>query len=219
MLRQWLLLLSRQGLTLAITVLLWSILAAAGSASKRDMPLTSNVNNEGVLSQDPLNPLRGLESGAYLLLQEGIELFEEQTTDSVEKSLEQFQVALQAYEMVGDISYQSLTLMMIGKANQYLEDFENALINYEEALLRARQIENRKIEGIVLLQVASLYYELIEFDKAIALNLASYLIFRDIGEEELMLIPMERITSIDPSIFENFQIWEEEENRKNPSSN
>ncbi|MFM6206778.1 MAG: hypothetical protein ACKPEZ_15420, partial [Planktothrix sp.] len=93
---------------------------AAGRITLRDQSQYSHLNPV-ILAQNSSN------SEADRLLNEGLELFQQGTAESLRAALEKLEAARQLYRAAGDTGKQALTLLVIGRINDSLGEKQQAL--------------------------------------------------------------------------------------------
>lgn len=123
--------------------------------------------------------------------------------DQYERALENFQNALTIFREVGDRPSEGVALGCIGSVYYYLGQYEwarelyqnvpanhqnvlenhrNALENYQNALVISREIGDRVNEGRILVDIASIYRFLGEYERALENFQNALAISREIGD-------------------------------------
>ncbi|MGL4498032.1 MAG: tetratricopeptide repeat protein, partial [Planktothrix sp.] len=114
-----------------------------------------------LIAQNSSNP------EADKLLQEGYQLFQQGTAESLRAALEKLEAARQLYHAAGDKEKEALTLMGIGRINDLLGEKQQALDYYNQALPLLGAVGDRGGEAITLNNIGAVYDSLGEKQQAL----------------------------------------------------
>jgi CHAT domain-containing protein/tetratricopeptide (TPR) repeat protein len=106
-------------------------------------------------------------SEADRLLQEGLQLFQQRTAESLRAALEKWEAARQLYRAAGDKGREALTLLSMGRINDDLGEKQQALDYYNQALPLTRVVGDRRTEATTLSNIGAVYDSLGEKQKAL----------------------------------------------------
>jgi tetratricopeptide (TPR) repeat protein len=133
---------------------------AAGRITLRDQSQYSHLNPV-ILAQNSSN------SEADRLLNEGLELFQQGTAESLRAALEKLEAARQLYHAAGDKGTEAVTLLGIGRINDLLGEKQQALDYYNQALPLLRAVGDRGGEATTLNNIGAVYSSLGEKQQAL----------------------------------------------------
>ncbi|MBV6622713.1 MAG: tetratricopeptide repeat protein [Rivularia sp. (in: Bacteria)] len=119
---------------------------------------------------------------AEKLKNEGIQLFNQGTTESLTKAREKFQAALVLWERLGDKSWQGATLDGIGRIYDDLGELQKALSYYNQALPLLRAVGNKGMEATTLNNIGRVYSDLGEKQKAFSYYNQALPLFRAVSD-------------------------------------
>lgn len=94
---------------------------------------------------------------AERLLQEGFQLFEQGTVESLQQAIEKWEEALPLWRAVGDKAKEALTLLGIGRVYDKLGEKQQALEYYNQALPLWRAVRDRSGEASTLNNIGLVY--------------------------------------------------------------
>ncbi|MBE8968642.1 CHAT domain-containing protein [Nostocales cyanobacterium LEGE 12452] len=124
-------------------------------------------------------------AAANLVYEEGKQLYQQGTAESLLQAIAKFEQALQLYRQGSDIdagqsrlSSEADTISYIGKIYSELGEKQKALSYYNQCLSLYRQVGDKKAEAISLNNIGSVYYFLGENQKAISYYNQSLLLHR-----------------------------------------
>ncbi|MBD2712993.1 CHAT domain-containing tetratricopeptide repeat protein [Limnospira platensis] len=169
-------------ITATLSVMLGESVVATSSQLK-----TSSSSLEStpiILAQNSSN------SEADRLRQEGLQLFQQGTAESLRQALEKWQVARQLYRAAGDRRGEAVTLLSMGRINDLLGEKQTALDYYNQALPLYRAVGDRGGEATTLSNIGAVYDSLGEKQTALDYLNQALPLFRaveDIGGEAATL--------------------------------
>ena len=114
-----------------------------------------------LIAQNSSNPQ------ADKLLQEGTELFQQGTAESLRAALGKLEAARQLYHAAGDKGTEAVTLLGMGRINDLLGEKQQALDYYNQALPLSRAVGDRRREAITLNNIGNVYDSLGEKQQAL----------------------------------------------------
>ncbi|MBD2672107.1 tetratricopeptide repeat protein, partial [Arthrospira platensis FACHB-439] len=106
-------------------------------------------------------------SEADRLLNEGLQLFQQGTAESLREALEKWQAARELYRAAGDKGNEAVTLLGMGRINDLLGEKQTALDYYNQALPLYRAVEDRGGEATTLNNIGLVYDSLGEKQTAL----------------------------------------------------
>ncbi|AFY82456.1 CHAT domain-containing tetratricopeptide repeat protein [Oscillatoria acuminata] len=166
MVRQWLLLLSRPALALGVTLLLGSTVAPVTLAQEMERLSGLTGIGESWIAQNS-SSAEGSAQGDRLF-QEGVQLFQQGTAESLLQSLQKWEAALPLYQAAGDAAKQALTLFGMGRISDFFGDKQTALDYFNRSLSLCRQVGDKRGEAFTLTSIGVVYSQL--GDKQTALD-------------------------------------------------
>ncbi len=114
-----------------------------------------------LIAQNSSNPQ------ADKLLQEGTELFQQGTAESLRAALGKLEAARQLYHAAGDKGTEAVTLLGMGTINDLLGEKQQALDYYNQALPLFRAVGDRGQEATTLNNIGAVYSSLGEKQQAL----------------------------------------------------
>ncbi|MEH2246362.1 tetratricopeptide repeat protein [Nostoc sp.] len=168
--------LTRYSLTLLLSAV---ILAAAVGATPRNRGLQ-------MAQQTETTQQNATRAAAERFYQEGLELYQQGTAESLRQAREKLQEALKLWQQVNDKPGQALTLVGIGRVYNDLGEKQQAIQYYNQALPIIRAVGNREGEAITLNNIGLVYNDLGEKQQALKYYnqaLPLYRAVRDSGGE------------------------------------
>ncbi|GAB4282504.1 MAG: CHAT domain-containing protein [Oscillatoriaceae cyanobacterium] len=178
MLRQWLLLLSRPSLAIGITLLLGSSFAPVSWAQSRKQLLGLTATGENYISQNSSNP------EADRLWQEGLQLYQQGTAESLRAAIQKWQQALPLYHQVGNKRQEATALSNIGAVYDALGDKQQALSYYNQALPLRRQVGDKRGEANTLNNIGAVYDALGDKQQALSYYNQALPLRRQVGDKQ-----------------------------------
>ncbi|BAY66449.1 TPR domain protein [Calothrix brevissima NIES-22] len=94
---------------------------------------------------------------AERLTQEGLQLFQQGTAESLRQAIVKNQQALKLWQQLGDRKWQATILLGIGRIYDLLGDKQQALKFYNEALPLTKEVGDKVIEAATLNNIGSVY--------------------------------------------------------------
>ncbi|MCT7961539.1 tetratricopeptide repeat protein [Laspinema sp. D1] len=158
MVRQWFLLLSHPALAIAATLLLGASVAPVSAAQEMDKLSGLTGLRESWVAQNS-SSAEGSAEGDQLL-QEGFQLFQQGTPESLRQALQKLEAALPLYQAAGDLAKQAFTLLGMGRIYDGLGDKQTALDYYNQSLPLSRQVGDQATEAGTLNNIGLVYSEL-----------------------------------------------------------
>jgi CHAT domain-containing protein/tetratricopeptide (TPR) repeat protein len=122
-------------------------------------------------------------SEADRLLQEGFQLFEQGTTESLRAALEKWEAARQLYRAVGDRLGEATTLNNVGFVYNSLGEKQQALDYYNQALPLVRAVGDKGGEAATLNNIGSVYHSLGERQQALDYYNQALPLVRAVGDK------------------------------------
>jgi tetratricopeptide (TPR) repeat protein len=119
---------------------------------------------------------------AQQLLDEGMQLFNQGTAESLQQAITKWEAALPLWREAGDKSKEALTLLRIGSVYDDLGEKQKALSNYNQALPLRRTVGDHSGEAITLLSIGLVYNELGEKQKALSYYSQALPLVQAVGE-------------------------------------
>ncbi|MBE9226824.1 tetratricopeptide repeat protein [Phormidium sp. LEGE 05292] len=141
-------------------------------------------------------------SEADRLLQEGFQLFQQGTAESLRAGLEKWEAARQLYRAAGDKGKEALTLLLIGRINDDLGEKQQALDYYNQALPLTRAVGDRGGEAATLSNIGSVYNSLGEKQRALDYYNQALPLLRAVGDRGGEATTLNNIGSVYNSLGE-----------------
>lgn len=101
------------------------------------------------------------------MFQEGMELFQKQTPESLKTAIEKLELAQKLFKNICDKRKEAMTLFLMGYSFQILNQKQQSVQLFHQALYLYREIKDQKEEAITLNNIGAVYYELGENPKAL----------------------------------------------------
>ncbi len=169
----------------------WKFLpfVASGSVVLFSSFLLFTESNIAIAQEYPLNIAQqtssndAISAAANALYQEGKQLYEQGTGESLLKAIAKFEQALPVYQKIGDRSSEAFTVAHLGKIYSDLGQQQKALFYLNQALLLRRQIKDKMGETITLNNIGSVYSDIGELQKALDFFHQALLIKREIKDK------------------------------------
>ncbi len=142
-------------------------------------------------------------AAAELAYQEGKQLYQQGTAESLLKAIAKFEQALLLYRQVGDRSngqnlrsLEANTLVYIGKIYSNLGEKQKALDYYKQSLPLSEQAGDKQAQGTTLNNIGKIYSELAEKQKALDYYNESLSLRRQAGDKNGEAISLNNIGSV-----------------------
>ncbi|MFK0732583.1 MAG: tetratricopeptide repeat protein, partial [Gloeotrichia echinulata HAB0833] len=146
----WLAKVTRHGLIFLLSAVL---LSESVGATQRNQKLQ--------IAQRPENTQQNAtRAAAEKLTQEGVQLFQQGTAESLRQAREKWLEALKLWQQVDDKTWQATTLTGIGSVYDLLGEKQEALKYYNQALPLFRAVANRSGEATTLNNIGLVYADL-----------------------------------------------------------
>ncbi|QLE40049.1 CHAT domain-containing protein [Nostoc sp. C052] len=148
-------------------------------------------------------------TAAETVYQEGKQLYQQGTAESLVKAIAKFEQALQLYRQGNTLNGQKLrsleadTLSYIAKIYSELGEKQKALSYYNQGLSLYRQMGDKKSEGVSLNNIGSVYYFLGENQKALSYYNQSLLLHRLIGNKSGIATTLNNVGKVYLELQEN----------------
>ncbi|HCA96544.1 MAG TPA: hypothetical protein DEP38_18550, partial [Cyanobacteria bacterium UBA9226] len=104
---------------------------------------------------------------AEQVLQEGFQLVQQATAESLRQAISKFEQAVILYRQAGDKGSEALSLLLLGRVHEDLGEKQKALEYYNQALPLIRAVGDREREATTLNNIGSVYDSLGEKQKAL----------------------------------------------------
>lgn len=128
------------------------------------------------------NPDAQKKSTADQLFQEGLELFQQSTKESLLEAIGKWQQALPLYQAAKIPGREALTLLGIGSGYDLLGEKQKALDYYNQALPILRAVGDHRVEALTLNNIGGVYDLLGEKQKALDYYNQALPIFQAVGD-------------------------------------
>jgi CHAT domain-containing protein/Flp pilus assembly protein TadD len=138
--------------------------------------LLTRSNRSTIIAQNSSN------SEADRLWEEGLQLFQQGTAESLRAALEKWEAAHQLYRAARDKEKEVLTLLSMGRINDLLGEKQKALDYYNQALPLYRAVGDRRGEATTLNNIGGVYDSLGEKQKALEFYNQALPIRRAVGD-------------------------------------
>ncbi|MCT7965820.1 tetratricopeptide repeat protein [Laspinema sp. D1] len=185
MVRQGFLLLSRPGLAIAATLLLGTSVAPASSAQEMERLSGLTGIGESWVAQNS-SSAEGSAQGSVegdRLLEEGLQLFQQGTAESLREALQKLEAALPLYQAAGDAAKEAFILLGMGRIYSALGDKQTALDYYNQSLPLRREVGDKAGEAITLNNIGQVYSALGDKQTALDYYNQSLPLFRQVGNK------------------------------------
>ncbi|MFB2936905.1 tetratricopeptide repeat protein [Aerosakkonemataceae cyanobacterium BLCC-F154] len=144
---------------------------------------TTKLKKPGFLTdQNTIIAQNSSNSEADRLAQEGLQLYEQGTAESLRAALEKWEAARQLYRAAGDKGKEALMLMGMGRINSDLGEKQKALDYYNQALPLYRAVGNRGGKATTLNNIGLVYDSLGEKQKALDYYNQALPLYRAVGD-------------------------------------
>ncbi|WP_228014507.1 tetratricopeptide repeat protein [Fortiea sp. LEGE XX443] len=121
-------------------------------------------------------------AAAQQAFNEGLELYQQGTAESLRQALAKFQIALPLWQKLGDKSNEALTLLGTGTVYNALGEKQQALSSYNQALPLYRAVGDRSGEATTLNNIGTVYDALGEKEKALSFYNQALPLRRAVGD-------------------------------------
>ncbi|MBN3905924.1 MAG: CHAT domain-containing protein [Nostoc sp. NMS1] len=121
-------------------------------------------------------------AAAERLYQEGMQLYEQGTAESLQQAIIKYQEALKLWQQVDDKPGQALTFYFIGFVYSLLGENQEALKYYNQALPIRREVGDRGGEATTLSSIGTVYFSLGENQQALKYFNQALPILRAVGD-------------------------------------
>jgi CHAT domain-containing protein/Tfp pilus assembly protein PilF len=150
--------LTRYSLTLLLSAVM---LADAVGATPRKRGLQI-AQQPGTTQQD------ATRAAAERVFQEGVQLYQQGTAESLRQAIVKWQEALKLWQQVDDKPGQAATLLGIGRVYDLLGEKQLAIQYFNQTLPIFRAVENRGMEATTLNNIGAVYHSLGEKQQALS---------------------------------------------------
>ncbi|HAZ44298.1 MAG TPA: hypothetical protein DDW76_09975 [Cyanobacteria bacterium UBA11369] len=123
------------------------------------------------------------KAAAERIFQEGMQLFQQGTGESLRGAIAKWEEALRLYRVVGDKKGEATALLGIGRAYNALEEKQKALEFFNQSLSLFRAVGNKMGEAGALNNIGVVYYDLGEKQKALEFYNQSLPLRREVGDK------------------------------------
>ena len=129
------------------------------------------------ITQQPAN-----SDAAEQVFQEGVQLFQQGTAESLRQAIAKFEQAVILYRQARDKRSEGVSLLALGRVYDLLGEKQKALEFYNQALPLYRAVGNRGGEAITLNNIGGVYYSLGEKQKALEFYNQALPLFQAVGD-------------------------------------
>ncbi|MGF2012826.1 CHAT domain-containing protein [Nostoc sp. DedVER01b] len=164
---------TRYGLILSLSVVM---LADAVGATPKSRGLQ-------IAQQPETTQQNTTRAAAERLSQEGMQLFQQETAESLRQAIAKYQEALKLWQQVDDKHWEAATLVGIGAVYDLLGENQEALKYYNQALPILRAVGNREGEAGILVCIGGVYNNLGENQEALKYYNQALPIHRAVGDK------------------------------------
>ncbi len=147
-------------------------------------------------------------SEADRLLNEGVQLFQQGTAESLRQAIEKLQAAREIYRAAGDRTMETATLIGIGRIYSSLGQQQQALEYYHQALPLSREIGDKDGEAITLNNIGLVYSDLGQQQQALEYYHQALPLSREIGDKDGEAITLNNIGGVYYDLGEKQQALE-----------
>jgi CHAT domain-containing protein len=165
-----------------------------------NLPILSNTSRVLAQTQDArtAEALRLLEQSSQLLKQGS----KQTQANELNAALQSFQQALKIFREIKSlrgetkiiaIQGETLTLGAIGSIHSSLADYREAINYYQQALVAAQEIQDRKGEALILAGIGRTYHLLADYQEAIKYNQQSLVLIREIKDRSLEITALSNL--------------------------
>ncbi|WP_442937005.1 tetratricopeptide repeat protein [Nostoc sp.] len=148
---------TRYSLTLLLSAVL---LSDAVGATPRNLGLQ-------IAQQPGTTQQNATRAAAERVTQEGMQLYEQGTAESLRQAIRKWQEGLKLWQQVDDKGWEATTLLGIGRVYDDLGEKQEALKYYNQALPIRRAVKDRRGEAITLNNIGRVYDDLGEKQEAL----------------------------------------------------
>ncbi len=180
-----------------LSVILGQSVLATSSQLKN--PSQSSQLTPIILAQNSSN------SEADRLSNEGLQLFQQGTAESLRQALEKWQAARELYRAAGDKGNEAVTLLGMGRINDLLGEKQQALEYYQQALPLYRAVSDRSGQAATLNNIGAVYDALGEKQQALEYYEQALPLLREVVDRRTEAIILNRIGLIYSSLGEKQQ--------------
>ncbi|MFW9262397.1 tetratricopeptide repeat protein [Nostoc sp. CALU 546] len=163
--------LTQSSLLVVLSLLLLTKLVAASPAMRREE-----------IAQQPSATQDATRAAAQRAFDQGVELYQQGTADSLQQAIKKWEEALSLYRLVDDKKGEAISLLGIGRIYDALGEKEKVLSYYNQALLLYRAKEDRGGEATTLNNIGLVYSALGENEKALSYYNQALLLIRAVGD-------------------------------------
>ncbi|MBW4613612.1 MAG: tetratricopeptide repeat protein [Desmonostoc vinosum HA7617-LM4] len=135
------------------------------------------------IAQQPTTTQDATSTAAKRLFEEGLELYNQGTVESLRQAIEKWEEALKLWREVDNKAWEAGILFRIGKVYDDLGDKQKALSFYSQALPISRAVSDRRGEAIILNNIGLVYDSLGDKQKALSFFNQALPISRAVGNK------------------------------------
>ncbi|WP_261208548.1 CHAT domain-containing protein [Laspinema sp. D2d] len=117
------------------------------------------------------------------LFQEGVQLFQQGTAESLRQALQKWEAARPLYQDAGDAAKEAATLLGIGRISDLLGEKQTALDYYNQSLPLSQQVGDQAGEAVTLNNIGLVYSDLGEKQTALDYYNQSLPLWRQVGNK------------------------------------
>ena len=162
-------------------------------------PLTISLISQPTFAQVDL------KTEADKLLEEGFQLFEQQSLEAYQKAIIKWKEALSGYQKLGDKEKQALTYVAIGRVYSDLGEKKQALDYYQQSLPLSRAEGDRRGEATTLNNIGLVYFDFGEKKQALDYYQQALPLWRAIGSRRGEAVTLNNIGGVYSELGEKKQ--------------
>ncbi|MGB3192585.1 MAG: tetratricopeptide repeat protein, partial [Limnoraphis sp.] len=145
---------------------------------------------------------------ALRLLQQGLELFQQGTAESLRQAIPLYEKALQLYQQAGNLQGQAVSLLGLGRISDLLGDKQQALSFYNQSLPLLRQLGNKAAEATTLNNIGNVYNALGDRQTALDFYNQSLPLRRQVGDKTGEAVTLNNIGQVYSALGDKQQALE-----------
>ncbi len=185
-----------QSLALFISVLLVSESVAATPTRFSPLLKGGRGGSPSIAQQPAATEQNTTRAAAEQALQEGVELFQQGTAESLRQAIGKWEEALPLYRAVGDKKAEAVTLLGIGAVYDAIGEKQKALEFYNQSLPLTRATGDKAGEAVTLNNIGAVYNALGQKQKALEFYNQSLPLTRATGDKAQEAVTLNNIGAV-----------------------